>query len=145
MTLMYWHIGERINREILGGERAAYGHMIVEKLANKLTSEYGGSQFCKRSLHRMMQFATVFPDLTIVTPLVTQLSWSHFLQVCAGRIRHCASRMWRSVHFRSSSSGLRPYSRSDSPCSPVHRAIQQGCGRHRATSPPCLPVSALSR
>lgn len=25
MTLMYWHIGERINREVLGGERAAYG------------------------------------------------------------------------------------------------------------------------
>lgn len=81
MTLMYWQIGERINREILGGERAAYGQMIVEKLANKLTSEYGGSQFSKRSLHRMMQFATAFPDMTIVTPLVTQLSWSHFLQV----------------------------------------------------------------
>ena len=55
--------------------------MIVENLANKLTLEYGGSQFGKRSLHRMMQFATTFPDITTVTPLVTQLSWSHFLQV----------------------------------------------------------------
>lgn len=81
MTLLYWHIGERINREILGGERATYGQMIVEKLANKLTSEYGGNQFSKRSLHRMMQFASTFPDLKTVTPLVTQLSWSHFLQV----------------------------------------------------------------
>lgn len=27
----------------------------------------------------MMQFATVFPDIQIVTPLVTQLSWSHFI------------------------------------------------------------------
>ena len=80
MTLLYWHIGERINREILGGERAAYGQMIVENLANKLTLEYGGSQFGKRRLHRMMQFATTFPDITTVTPLVTQLSWSHFLQ-----------------------------------------------------------------
>lgn len=62
MTLLYWHIGERINREILGGERAAYGQMIVENLDNKLTLEYGGSQFGKRSLHRMMQFATTFPD-----------------------------------------------------------------------------------
>lgn len=50
MTLLYWHIGERINREILGGERAACGQMIVENLANKLTLEYGGSQFGKRSL-----------------------------------------------------------------------------------------------
>ncbi|MGM9846371.1 MAG: YhcG family protein [Muribaculaceae bacterium] len=81
MTLMYWHIGERINRELLRGERAAYGQMIVEKLSTKLTSEYGGNQFSKRSLHRMMQFASIFPDIKIVTPLVTQLTWSHFLQV----------------------------------------------------------------
>lgn len=26
-----------------------------------------------------MQFATVFPDIQIVTPLVTQLCWSHFI------------------------------------------------------------------
>ncbi len=26
-----------------------------------------------------MQFAEQFPDLQIVTPLVTQLSWSHFV------------------------------------------------------------------
>ena len=41
MTLMYWHIGERINREILGGERAAYGKQIVASLAKKLTEEFG--------------------------------------------------------------------------------------------------------
>lgn len=29
----------------------------------------------------LLQFATTFPDITTVTPLVTQLSWSHFLQV----------------------------------------------------------------
>ena len=29
MTLMYWHIGNRINCEVLGGERAAYGKQIV--------------------------------------------------------------------------------------------------------------------
>lgn len=28
-----------------------------------------------------MQFAQVFPDIQIVAPLVSQLSWSHFLQV----------------------------------------------------------------
>ena len=27
MTLMYWHVGDRINREVLGGERAAYGRL----------------------------------------------------------------------------------------------------------------------
>ena len=81
MTLMYWHIGERINREILGGERAAYGKQIVATIARKLTEEYGGSQFSLRNIRRMMQFADAFPNLQIVTPLVSQLSWSHFQQV----------------------------------------------------------------
>ncbi len=80
MTLMYWHIGDRINREVLGGGRAAYGKQIVETLALKLTAEYGKG-FDSKNLRRMMQFASVFPNLQIVAPLVRQLSWSHFLQV----------------------------------------------------------------
>ena len=56
MTLMYWHIGDRINREVLGGARAAYGRQIVETLAHKLTADYGKG-FDIKSLRRMMQFA----------------------------------------------------------------------------------------
>lgn len=80
MTLMYWHIGDRINREVLGGERAAYGKQIVENLAVKLTEEFGKG-FDSKSLRKMMQFASVFSDIQIVAPLVGKLSWSHFLQV----------------------------------------------------------------
>lgn len=80
MTLMYWHIGDRINREVLGGERAAYGKQIVENLAFKLSEDFGKG-FDVKSLRRMMQFASVFPDIQIVAPLVGKLSWSHFLQV----------------------------------------------------------------
>lgn len=80
MTLMYWHIGDRINREVLGGERASYGKHIVEHLAFKLTGEFGKG-FDSKSLRKMMQFASVFPDIQIVAPLVGKLSWSHFLQV----------------------------------------------------------------
>lgn len=80
MTLMYWHIGNRINREVLGGERAAYGKQIVEKLALRLTTEYGKG-YDSKNLRRMMQFASVFPDIQIVAPMARQLSWSHFLQV----------------------------------------------------------------
>ena len=32
-TLMYWHIGERINRELLDNKRAAYGKQIVATVA----------------------------------------------------------------------------------------------------------------
>lgn len=80
MTMMYWHIGERINREVLGGERAAYGKKIVAPLARQLTAEYGKG-FDLKNLYRMMQFATVFPDPKIVASLMRQLSWTHFLQV----------------------------------------------------------------
>lgn len=68
MTLMYWHIGDRINREVLGGGRAAYGKQVVETLALKLTAEYGKG-FDSKNLRRMMQFASVFPpDFVIASP-----------------------------------------------------------------------------
>ena len=81
MTLMYWHIGDRINRELLGGERAAYGKQVVASLSKALTEQYGGREFSEKNLNRMRLFATRFPDLQIWTPLVSKLSWSHFLQV----------------------------------------------------------------
>ena len=81
LTLMYWHIGYRINTDVLGNQRAEYGKQIVATLARQLQEHFQTSQFSSRSLRRMMQFAEEFPDLEIVTPLVTQLSWTHFLMV----------------------------------------------------------------
>lgn len=81
MTLMYWHIGERINRELLGGDRAAYGKKIVANLSKQLSEEYGGREFSEKNLNRMRQFAATFPDISIWTSLLSKLSWSHFLQV----------------------------------------------------------------
>lgn len=80
MTLMYWQIGERINREVLGGARASYGKRVIAELSQKLTAEFDKG-YDKKNLNKMMQFAKVFPDLQIVAPLARQLSWSHFMQV----------------------------------------------------------------
>lgn len=38
---MYWHIGDRLNREVLGNERAEYGKQIVATVAQQLQMEYG--------------------------------------------------------------------------------------------------------
>lgn len=38
-TMMYWHIGERINREVLGNQRAEYGKQIVAQVATQLQDE----------------------------------------------------------------------------------------------------------
>ncbi|MCW7753444.1 PDDEXK nuclease domain-containing protein [Desulfobotulus sp. H1] len=77
VTITYWHVGKRINEEVLHGERAEYGKQVVVSLAGELAALYGNS-FEVRNLRRMMQFAEVFPDFEIVSPLVSQLSWTHF-------------------------------------------------------------------
>ena len=41
LTMMYWHIGERINRDVLGNERATYGKQIVPQVATQLQNIYG--------------------------------------------------------------------------------------------------------
>ena len=41
ITLLYWHIGKRINEEVLGNQRAEYGRQIVSTLSIQLTEEYG--------------------------------------------------------------------------------------------------------
>ena len=81
LTMMYWHIGERINREVLGNQRAEYGKQIVAQVAQQLQEVYGKKGFEERTIRRMMQFAQMFPDIQIVSPLVSKLSWSHFLIV----------------------------------------------------------------
>jgi predicted nuclease of restriction endonuclease-like (RecB) superfamily len=80
LTHLFWHIGKRINDEILQNKRADYGKQIVVTVSQQIETKYGRS-FSDRNLRRMMQFATVFNDFKIVTPLATQLSWSHFIEL----------------------------------------------------------------
>ena len=78
LTLTYWHVGQRINDEVLKGERAAYGKQLIPLVAQSLVDQFGKS-FEVKNLHRMMQFAEIFTDSAIVVPLARQLSWSHIL------------------------------------------------------------------
>ena len=45
LTAMYWHIGNRINSDVLGNERAEYGKQIVAQVARQLQEEYGAKGF----------------------------------------------------------------------------------------------------
>ncbi|HEX7583266.1 MAG TPA: PDDEXK nuclease domain-containing protein [Prolixibacteraceae bacterium] len=80
MTLLYWHIGARVNSEILKNERAIYGKQIVRNLCDELIAEYGSS-FSEKNIRRMMQLAEVFPEKGIVVSLIRQLSWTHILAI----------------------------------------------------------------
>lgn len=102
LTMMYWHIGKRINSEILGNQRAEYGKQIVSTLSTQLQRLYGNKGFEARSIRRMMQFASRFDDEIIVTTLSRQLSWSHIIEVlplkdtlqCEFYLTLCASERW---------------------------------------------------
>jgi predicted nuclease of restriction endonuclease-like (RecB) superfamily len=80
MTMLYWQVGKSINSELLQNTRAEYGKQIVATLSRQLEMEYGGS-FSEKNLHRMMQFASVFPENEIVATLSRQLSWSHIKEL----------------------------------------------------------------
>ncbi len=80
LTMLYWHIGVRINEEILQGKRADYGEKIVSTLSRQLIQEYGGG-FSAKNLRHMIRFAEAFPDERIVSTLWRQLGWSHFKEI----------------------------------------------------------------
>lgn len=78
LTLLYWQVGDRIRREILRERRAEYGGEILQTLSAKLEAEFGRG-FSRRNLANMVRFAEAFPDRQIVSTLLRELSWSHFL------------------------------------------------------------------
>ena len=80
MTLLYWRIGKRIQTEILGNERAEYGKEILATLAQELTEEFGKG-FSYSALTRMVRFAEIFSEPSIVATLSQQLGWSHFREI----------------------------------------------------------------
>ena len=80
LTMLYWRVGQRVLKEILVDERAEYGRQIVVTLSRQLVIDYGNG-FNDKNLRRMMQFAEVFSDEQIVTTLLRQLSWSHFISL----------------------------------------------------------------
>ncbi len=72
MVILYWQIGERIRKDILGQERAEYGKQVIDNLSGKLIQEYGQG-FSRPNLFHMLRFSEVFPDSQIVYALSRQL------------------------------------------------------------------------
>jgi len=76
MVILYWNIGNRIQKEILKEKRADYGKQIIENLSANLKNEFGNG-FSKQNLFTFVRFAQVFPDIQIVSTLLRQFSFSH--------------------------------------------------------------------
>lgn len=81
-AMLCWLIGKRINDEILKADRAEYGETVVKSISTQLTLAYGKG-YSRPNLFRMIKFAKQYPDRKIVSTLSRQLSWSHFILICA--------------------------------------------------------------
>ena len=63
LTLRNWLLGERIARELLGGEeRGSYGQRLVRNLSDELTKRYGKG-FDNSSLSKYVKFYRLFPQI----------------------------------------------------------------------------------
>ncbi len=80
LTLLYWQIGQCVQRELLKGERADYGQQILATVAQQLTRDFGRG-FSYSALTRMVRLYEVYPDQAIVATLSQVLSWSHFREL----------------------------------------------------------------
>ncbi|HEY9881672.1 MAG TPA: PDDEXK nuclease domain-containing protein [Leptolyngbyaceae cyanobacterium] len=76
ITLLYWQVGNRIQTEILQGQRAEYGKQVVFTLSQRLTQVYGKG-WGERQLHYCIMLANVFPNREILHTVCAKLSWSH--------------------------------------------------------------------
>ena len=87
LTILYWHIGEKLHREVLGSERATYGKSIVKNISKQLSQEFGQG-FSEKVLRHCIRFAEILPDFSIVSTLSRQLSWSDFLHIKIQKTRY---------------------------------------------------------
>jgi predicted nuclease of restriction endonuclease-like (RecB) superfamily len=73
----YWELGAYISKKIATAE---WGDSVVEDLAADLARRYHGVRgYTRRNLFRMRQFYEAYRAHKKVSPLVTQLPWTHHL------------------------------------------------------------------
>ena len=77
LVRLYWEIGRYISAKL---EATVWGEGVVDRLAEHLARTLPGQRgFTRRNLFRMRQFYEVYRGDEKVTPLVTQLPWTHNL------------------------------------------------------------------
>ena len=79
---MYWNVGEYIYELT---SNSAYGDKIIDEIAEYIAQSNPTIKgFNRRGLYRMRQFYEAYKDDAIVSPLVTQLSWTNHLIILSG-------------------------------------------------------------
>lgn len=79
---MYWKVGEFLGKET---EHASYGDAYIDEISREIQETFPGIKgFNRRGLYRMKKFYETYKDNEIVTPLVTQISWTNHLLIMSG-------------------------------------------------------------
>ena len=79
---MYWKVGEFLSKE---AEQATFGDAYIDGIASEIQEAFPGIKgFNRRGLYRMKKFYETYKDNEIVTPLVTQISWTNHLLIMSG-------------------------------------------------------------
>ncbi|MEI8021504.1 MAG: PDDEXK nuclease domain-containing protein [Schlesneria sp.] len=83
---LYWSIGEYISGKIA---TAAWGEGVVDQLAAHIARTHPNLLgFTRRNLFRMRQFYETYQGDEKVSPLVTQLPWTHHMLILSKTKRH---------------------------------------------------------
>jgi len=76
---LYYNVGKFVSEKV---KNAEWGTAVVDNLAKYIKKKQPGIKgFTRRGLYRMRQFYETYKDNEIVTPLVTQISWTHHLLI----------------------------------------------------------------
>ena len=82
LVAMYYEIGGYLSQKIKLGE---WGSKTIDNLVNEIKGQYPHLKgFNRTGLYRMIQFYDTYRDNEIVSPLVTQLSWTNNLLILQG-------------------------------------------------------------
>ncbi len=85
LILMYVEVGKFIYQKL---SESKYGDKIVEELVIFFEHNYPDLKgFNRRGLYRMRQFYELYKDDEIVSPLVTQLTWTNHLKIIDREIK----------------------------------------------------------
>ena len=79
---MYWNVGEYLYELT---SNSAYGDKVIYEIAEYIAQSNPTIKgFNRRGLYRMRQFYEAYKNDAIVSPLVTQLSWTNHLIILSG-------------------------------------------------------------
>lgn len=82
LVMMYFEVGKYLSEKVKSED---WGSKAIDKLVLTIKSQYPYLKgFNRAGLYRMIQFYETYRDNIIVSPLVTQLSWTNNLLILQG-------------------------------------------------------------